>query len=774
MESKVRVFLVFLGLIVHLLASSGAAKHVFTAQDLVSIPRLSGLVSSPDGAHAVVKQYLFSQDDDSATINLLLIDLQNNTTVDLTEKIPGVYDGNPVWLDSETIIFTSNRPRVGDAIDDTAAVQIWQTNIAGTLETKIVSDFLFPVDNLKYHLDSRTLAFTAHMKSDAQNDVKAAAASANEDVMTFDSLPIRHWDTFEDGKKNNIFVAKVAFDDGDYQDGRVLLEKERNILEGLPGVESPVAPFGDTHDFNFSPDGREIVFLAKPPNRKDEAWSTKTDIWIVSIEENPDGEQLFVPVSLTERNGGACSNPVYSSDGKWVAWLQMETEQYEADRKRIVFYDRQSTYSRHNRKRYHYLNKNWDRSPNSILFSLDSKELYAVIPEHGREKIFAIAVKLDDGPVGGRGKGKIRKLVESGSANNLCILPSHEADSPHSLLFMLSSMTTPPEVYSVPVATANNAALLERHSFVTDPYMEELEGIVEPEQMWFEGSRHRKVHGWVLLPDGARDATRKWPVAFLIHGGPQSAWSDSWSSRWNPNIFAAAGYITIAINPTGSTSYGQSFTDAINRNWGSHPYIDLMKGLDHAIEKYPIDKDRMCALGASYGGYMVNWIQGHTKRFRCLVNHDGVFSTLNTFYATDELYFPEHEFGGVPWSKRSVYDKWNPANHVQKWATPQLIVHGGKDYRLVDSEGISTFTALQRRGITSRFVYFPNENHWVMSPRNSLKWHEELLGWIGRFTSEPSKDQALDEKWQLEGFELESEEQNETDPPPDFYLKVQT
>jgi dipeptidyl aminopeptidase/acylaminoacyl peptidase len=265
----------------------------------------------------------------------------------------------------------------------------------------------------------------------------------------------------------------------------------------------------------------------------------------------------------------------------------------------------------------------------------------------------------------------------------------------------------------------------------------------EPEELWFKGAGDVMVHGWAIKPPGFKAGhAKKYPVVLLIHGGPQSAWEDQWSTRWNPNVWAQQGYFVIAINPTGSTTYGQRFTNGISEGWGGKPFVDLRKGWTHALETYPeIDPERAVAAGASWGGYAINWIQGHPEfgfNFKALVCHDGVFDTLYSGYVTDELYFFNHEFGGNPATKRArtISEKWNPARFTHKWSTPQLVIHGGRDYRLPDTEGISAFQALQVRGIKSRFVYFPDENHWVLNPENSLVWHTEIFKWFDEIVGE--------------------------------------
>jgi dipeptidyl aminopeptidase/acylaminoacyl peptidase len=299
------------------------------------------------------------------------------------------------------------------------------------------------------------------------------------------------------------------------------------------------------------------------------------------------------------------------------------------------------------------------------------------------------------------------------------------------LVFLQDSLTSPAEVHTVLLGGGDPRALTR----INAPVLAAAR-MSAPEEFWFKGAQGEKVHGWILKPVDHRPGS-KYPVAFLIHGGPQGAWDDHFHYRWNPQAYAGAGYVTVAINFHGSTGYGQAFTDAIRKDWGGAPYEDLMKGLDHVIASYDyVDGDRVCALGASYGGYMINWIAGRTDRFRCLVNHDGEFDLRAGYYTTEELWFPEWEQGGPPWAPGTTYERWSPANQVTKWKTPMLVIHGARDYRLPDTEGIATFNALQRRGIPSKLVHFPDENHWVLKPANSIFWHETVLGWLAQWMKE--------------------------------------
>ena len=377
-----------------------------------------------------------------------------------------------------------------------------------------------------------------------------------------------------------------------------------------------------------------------------------------------------------------------------------------------------------------------------MVFTEDSKHLIVTAMERGREKIFKVSLE----------NGAVHTLVSEGSNSGPIFRPGHS-----SMIFLSSSAICPFSLQKLDTMSGQIDEILG-----CDPDLEKFE-LRKPEFVQFPGWGGVAIQA-LLFKSINFDSSKKHPLALLIHGGPQGAFNDGFSLRWNYQPFLSKGYVVLAINPHGSTGYGQSFTDAVSKNWGGSPFIDIMKGVDWALKTYSwIDKDRMCALGASYGGYMVNWINGHTNRFACLVNHDGMFSTISAFYSTDELWFNEWEFG-IPWDPKArvVYEKWNPERFVDQWRTPTLVIHGEKDYRLTVNEGLSTFTALQRRGISSKLLYFPDENHWVSNVENRLRWYTEVFKWLESNTEIPvSRDQSWrnpdDEgQFSIERFSIEN------------------
>ena len=444
-----------------------------------------------------------------------------------------------------------------------------------------------------------------------------------------------------------------------------------DVETNVSGELSVLAP---PNGADLSVSDKHVAFVAKDPDLN-EAWNTASQVWLVGV----DGTNLH-RINTTK---GASSSPAFNADGSKLAYLEMRVPGYEADRNRIVVYDLE--------KKSHK-EIDWDMSPSSVQW--DGENLYSVAVKHGVSNIYKDQQFLCKGSSISIAKG--RSLVSSSS--------------------FARQMT-----YHL-----DGAELMGEQEGLSD---------TSTSDFWFD-SHGRRVHGWIIKPNNF-DASKSYPMIFLIHGGPQSAWTDSWSTRWNPSTMAnhGDGYVCVAINPTGSTSYGQQFCDDIQGNWGSLPYDDLVAGFE-VVSKYSyIDADRCVAAGASYGGYMINWIQGHdfARKFKAFVCHDGIFNTFNTYYHTEELFFPERDFKGLPWESKE-YERWNPMNYVEKWETPQLVIHSSRDYRIPETEGLAAFTALQRRGIESKLLIFKTENHWVLKPENSKRWYDTVMAWMDRHT----------------------------------------
>jgi dipeptidyl aminopeptidase/acylaminoacyl peptidase len=501
---------------------------------------------------------------------------------------------------------------------------------------------------------------------------------------TFDRTFIRHWDAWSEGARSHLFVANV--------DGSGLVDISQPL-----DADVPSKPFGGDEEYSFSPDGTRIVFAARVAG-KTEAWSTNFDLYETPADGTGD------PKNLTADNPAWDTQPVFLPNGD-LAYLAMERPTFEADRFHIVLRDARSGTAR-------ALTKSWDRSVDRLGVAADGRTLLANTDDLGQHALYAIDPK----------SGTPRRLVATGyvdaysPTNNGVVIALASLAAPNDLFLASMREGTPKRLTSV-----NEDVLGQR-------------AMNEFEQFTFKGWNGETVYGYVMKPFGFTAGAR-FPVAYVIHGGPQASFQNQWSFRWNAQAFAGRGYGVVFIDFHGSPGYGQAFTDSISHDWGGKPLEDLQKGLAAALEKYPwLDGEKVCAAGASYGGFMVNWIAGQwPDRFRCLVNHDGIFDQRAMYYSTEELWFPEWEFGGPYFDKPELYEKFNPASHVKQWRTPMLVIHGALDYRVPDTQGIATFTALQRRGIESRLVIFPDENHWVLKPNNSLQWHAEVLGWLDRY-----------------------------------------
>jgi len=651
----------------------------FTVHDLIAMDRIGSPQVSPDGDWVAFTVSELDREANRRRTDIWLVRTDGSGLRRLTTD-PAT-DFNPVWSpDGRSIWFLSTR---------SGSTQVWRKPMAGGAGEQM-TDLPLGLGNLIMAPDGRHVAFSIDVYPDCRTlaCTKSRLDEAAERQATgvlYDRLFIRHWDTWSDGRRSHIFVMP-AFG-GEPVD----------VMQGMD-ADSPSKPFGGSEEFTFTPDGRSIVFTARLAGAQ-EPWSTDFDLYVVPVHGSG------APSLITIDNRAWDTGPVFSPDGRTLAYLAMARPGYEADRFRIVLKSWPDGEAR-------VLTEDWDRSPGSIAWSPDGRTILATAGNIGNVSLFAIDARTGDA----------RVLVRQGHVRS----PSF-ADG--RIVFAMDHFRSPVELYSarpdgsdVRAITRINYERLARIEFG------------EPEHFSFSGWNGETVYAWMVKPADF-DPARKYPIAFLIHGGPQGSFGNDFHYRWNPQIYAGAGYAAIMVDFHGSTGYGQAFTDAIRYDWGGKPLEDLQKGLAAALERYDwLDGERACALGASYGGYMINWIAGNwPDRFRCLVNHDGVFDQRMMYYATEELWFPEWEQGGTYWSNPEGYERHNPARFVENWDTPMLVIHGALDYRIPLEQGIAAFTALQRKGIPSRFLYFPDENHWVLSPANSVLWHETVLDWLARW-----------------------------------------
>ena len=676
-----------------LLAAGAPAAHAdaprgLTAKDLVTLDRVSEVRLAPDGRSAVYVVRRTDWEANRGRTSLWRIDLSARNAG--PAPLPAVGDdvGSPRFsADGRWIYFLSGR---------SGSSQVWRAPAAGGAPEAVTR---LPLDVEAYRLsaDGRTLVLGLAVFPDC-GDLKCTAdrlaAPKVPSGRTHDRLFARHWDTWANGTRNHLYALGV--------EAALAGQAPIPLTPGLDG-DVPGKPFGGEDDFAITPDGRSVIFSARISG-KTEAWSTNFDLFQVPLAGGA------APVNLTPENPAGDSAPVLSPDGRTLAWLAMKRPGFEADRNGIMVRDLATGRTRE-------LAPGWDRSAEGLKWSPDGRRLYALAQDVGQQRLFVFDAARGGTP---------RPLTGEGHASGYDVGTS-------GLVFIHDTLTGPSQVWKARTDGASPVQLTWHNA-------ERLAQVKmgEPTQFSFAGWNGETVHGYVVRPPGAKPG-EKFPVAFLIHGGPQGSFGNLWHYRWNAQTYTGRGYAVVMIDFHGSTGYGQAFTDSISRHWGDRPLEDLQKGWAAALERFPwLDGDRACALGGSYGGYMVNWIAGNWNGpWKCLVNHAGLFDTRAMAYSTEELWFTEWENGGMPHDNPAGYEAFNPVLHVGKWNRPMLVLHGDRDYRVPLEQGLGTFTALQRRGIESRLVTFPDENHWILKPRNSVQWHDEVMGWMDRWTAAP-------------------------------------
>jgi dipeptidyl aminopeptidase/acylaminoacyl peptidase len=656
-------------------------QHPFNVHDLWEMDRISDPQVSPDGSWVVFGVSSLDEGANRRRSDLWMIGTDGANLQRLTTHPASEF--NHRWAPGgSAVFFLSTR---------SGSSQVWRIGITGG-EAVQVTDLPLDVGGMALSPDGGSLALSMEVFPDCPDlectvDRLSREGSRVSSGVLYDRLFIRHWDTWEDGRRSHVFVLPAS-GDGDPVD----------VMKGMDG-DSPSVPFGGPEEYTFTPDGKAVVFTVRLAGNE-EPWSTDFDLYVAPS----DGSRS--PQLLTTENRAWDTQPVFSPVGGTLAYLAMERPEFEADRFRILLQDWPNGETR-------VLTQDWDRSVGSMVFSPDGGSLLVTAQNLGNTSLFSIDV----------GSGEVTELIHEGTVRS----PSFAGDR---IVFGMDHFRSPVQLYS---ANLDGTGARPITSFNEERLASIKLG--EAEQMTFRGAEGDEVHAWLVKPVDF-DPNRTYPVAFIIHGGPQGSSSNNFHYRWNPQIYAAAGYASLLVDFHGSTGYGQAFTDAITGDWGGKPLEDLKKGLAAALEENSwMDGDRACALGASYGGYMINWIAGNwPDGFDCLINHDGVFDQRLMYYGTEELWFPEWEHGGTYWESVAGYEKHNPVNHVDQWRTPMLVVQGGLDYRVPLEQGIGAFTALQRKGIPSQFLYLPDENHWVLSPANGIQWHETVLAWMSRWT----------------------------------------
>ena len=712
-----------------------SGKHPFTFEDMMKLKRVGAPVPSPDG-----KWVVFDAED---------VDLEANTKISHLWIVPARGGEsrrlNPTPNHEERPRFSPDGKRLIWTSKATDPTQIWMCDFdtsAGTLvgQPRQVTHISTGADGAIWSPNGMNILFVSAVYPDCKND---ACNKQRDDeqkkskvkAKIFTRLFYRHWNAYTEFKRSHLFVVSAdanADRNTDLQPVRPAelnsaepdkAQTAENISAGRTG-QSPVfrqprdltpgdhdvPPFhlGGQDMYAISPDGQEVAYTSNI--NEVEATSTNNDIFIVPMAGG-------TPRTIST-SPGSDATPLYSPDGKYIAWRSQARAGFEADKWRLLVQDRQTGKMRD-------LTEKFDRSVGSFTWTITPaphdkliRPMIFSAEDHGDAPLFCVDVEGDEPPIRYTGL----------HADDLTFAKSSAEIG--SLYFTNMSIKAPNEIWRMDFPTPEGKQGSEAFTHMNDALLSQID--MQPlEWFTFKGANNEDVQGFMVKPPGF-DPAKKYPLKFLIHGGPQGAWGNSWTYRWNAELFAATGnYVVVMINFHGSTGYGQKFTDSISRDWGGKPYVDLMKGLDYVEKTYPfIDKNREAALGASYGGYMANWLLGHTDRFKCIVSHDGTFNTESAYGTTEELWFPEWEFQGPPWKQRELYRKWSPHLFAEKFKTPTLVIHSQNDYRLDVSEGFQLFTALQRLKVPSKMLYFPDEGHWVLKPQNSRLWYKTVNDWV--------------------------------------------
>ncbi len=670
-----RLFRYFLLILVLLLSATCFGKNAITFEDFFSVNRLGSPVVSPDGKHIAftVKKTNILKNSYSTQIWMM-----NRDGTDIEQFTSHASSStNPVFSpDSQYLYFLSNR---------SGQTQIWMKSLSDG-EVKQVTDIYGDLGGFIVSPQNNYFVVIRKVPPDCTTEDcidRSGEATKNSAVKArvIDHLMYRHWNEWLEGNYSHLFLIST--------DGK----KIKDITPGT--FHTPTIALGSSHDYCFSPDGKEIAYVTNKDINS--ATGTNNDIFIQKLNG---GEPEKISISLGNDN-----SPHYSPNGKYIAYSSMKRAGFEADRQRLMVFNRST-------RKTIELTAGFTLSVIDLRWAPGSNEIYFTTEERGNISIYNVSLSSKT----------ITPVLKGHDVKGIQFLDENK------LVFLEQSTRMPYEIYTYQIENSHIGPLTHFNDkilakFDLPPY----------EEFWFIGSQGDSVQGFIMKPPNCEEG-KKYPAIHMIHGGPQGMWSNEWHFRWNYQMFAAPGYAVYYINFHGSRGYGQKFTDSISQHWGDLPYEDLVIGTEYVLKNYDyVDAERLGAAGASYGGFMVNWIAGHKNPYKCLVSHDGSYDQKSMWGETEELWFPEWEMGGLPWEKGTTYDKWSPSRLASNFKTPMLVIHGEHDYRLAYTQSLQLFTALQRQGVPSRLLFFPDEDHFVRKPLNAQLWWKTVYGWFEKY-----------------------------------------